>query len=107
MATYQQLAMMRQRFAMFGIPGAMEMDEAQLLETQRERVKFMETNAPTTAARAAKIILDGVKADRWRILVGEDVTRLDKRVRKNPEAAYDVDFPAYAPYAEGEEAALA
>jgi NAD(P)-dependent dehydrogenase (short-subunit alcohol dehydrogenase family) len=97
---------MRQRFAAMGIAGAVEMDEEALLETQRERVKFFETNAPTTAAKAARIILDGVKAGRWRILVGEDVTRLDRRVRKHPEAAYDVDFPAYAPFAEGEEAQL-
>ena len=98
---------MRERFAAMGVEGAMEMGEAALLATQKERIKFFETNAPTTAAKAANIILDGVKADRWRILVGEDVTRLDKRVRKNPEAAYDVGFPAYAPFAEGEEAGLA
>ena len=38
-----------------------------------------------TAAAAAKIILDGVKAERWRILVGDDAHRLDKRVRQTPE----------------------
>ena len=97
---------MRQRFAAMGIAGAMEMDEPALLDAQKAMIKRFETMAPTTAAKAARIILDGVKADRWRILVGEDVTRLDKRVRKNPEAAYDVDFPAYAPFAEGEEARL-
>ncbi len=97
---------MRQRFATMGMPGAMEMDEPALLEAQKAMIKRFETMAPTTAAKAATIILDGVKADRWRILVGEDVTRLDKRVRKNPESAYDVDFPAYAPFKEGEEAAL-
>jgi NAD(P)-dependent dehydrogenase (short-subunit alcohol dehydrogenase family) len=100
---------MRQRFAAMGLPGAAEMDEPALLEAQKAFIKRFETMAPTTAAKAATIILDGVKADRWRILVGEDVTRLDKRVRKNPEpeSAYDVDFPAYAPFAEGEEARLA
>lgn len=98
---------MRKRFAAMGVAGAAEMDEAALLETQKEMVKRFEKMAPTTAAKAARIILDGVKAGRWRILVGEDVARLDKRVRKNPEAAYDVDFPAYAPFADGEEASLA
>ena len=53
--------------------------------------------APTTASQAATIILDGVKAERWRILVGEDVTRLDRRVRADPERAYEPDFEAYAP----------
>ncbi|MCC7364086.1 MAG: SDR family NAD(P)-dependent oxidoreductase [Dehalococcoidia bacterium] len=94
---------MRKRFATLGIPGAMEMDEPALLEAQQEMIKRFETMAPTTAAGAATIILDGVKAGRWRILVGEDVTRLDKRVRQNPEVAYEVDFAAYAPFAEGEE----
>jgi NAD(P)-dependent dehydrogenase (short-subunit alcohol dehydrogenase family) len=97
---------MRRRFDAMGVEGAMEMDEPELLKTQKDMIKFRETNAPTTAARAATIILDGVKAESWRILVGEDVTRLDRRVRTNPEAAYDVDFPAYAPFAEGEEATL-
>ena len=49
-------------------------------------------DAPTTAAEAATIILDGVKADRWRILVGKDAHRLDELVRQSPEQAYDLDF---------------
>ena len=44
------------------------------------------------AAQAATIILDGVKADRWRILVGEDAHKIDELVRQSPERAYDVDF---------------
>ena len=48
--------------------------------------------APTTTAQAATIILDGVKANRWRILVGEDAKRLDELVRAAPEQAYDIDF---------------
>ena len=47
---------------------------------------------PTTAAAAATVILDGVKADRWRILVGQDAHLLDERVRKAPEDAYAVEF---------------
>ena len=45
-------------------------------------------NAPTSAAAAATIILDGVKAGRWRILVGDDAHRLDERVREDPESVY-------------------
>jgi hypothetical protein len=48
--------------------------------------------ARTTAAQAATIIFDGVKADRWRILVGDDAHRLDELVRRSSEQAYDVDF---------------
>ena len=44
------------------------------------------------AASAAKIILDGVKAGRWRILVGNDAHQLDVRVRKTPEEAYTPEF---------------
>jgi NAD(P)-dependent dehydrogenase (short-subunit alcohol dehydrogenase family) len=49
-------------------------------------------NAPTTAADAATIILDGVRAGRWRILVGEDAEALDDLVRAYPEDAYDPSF---------------
>ena len=45
-----------------------------------------------TAAVAAKVILGGVKAGQWRILVGEDAQLLDQRVRANPEQAYDRAF---------------
>ncbi len=58
-------------------------------------------NAPMTAAQAAKVILDGVKAGTWRILVGEDAHRLDEFVRKDPAGAYDVDFFTLFPSAQG------
>ncbi len=45
--------------------------------------------APLSAADAAAIILDGVRAGRWRILVGEDAKMIDAAVRSKPEAAYD------------------
>jgi NAD(P)-dependent dehydrogenase (short-subunit alcohol dehydrogenase family) len=46
-------------------------------------------NAPLSAAAAATVILDGVLAGSWRILVGEDAKRLDQAVRAQPEDAYD------------------
>ena len=49
-------------------------------------------NAPTSAAEAAKIILDGVRAGRWRILVGKDAEYLDQSVRATPEDAYSQPF---------------
>ena len=48
-------------------------------------------SAPMSAAEAATIILDGVKAGTWRILVGEDAKRLDEAVRADPIAAYGPD----------------
>jgi NAD(P)-dependent dehydrogenase (short-subunit alcohol dehydrogenase family) len=49
-------------------------------------------DAPTTAGDAATIILDGVRAGRWRILVGDDAEVLDRMVREEPENAYTEDF---------------
>lgn len=48
--------------------------------------------APTTAAEAAMVILNGVRHGRWRILVGDDAHRLDEAVRADPEAAYEPGF---------------
>jgi NAD(P)-dependent dehydrogenase (short-subunit alcohol dehydrogenase family) len=66
-------------------------DEQVLLLMKEVARRFME-DAPTTAAQAATIILDGVKADRWRILVGEDAKKLDELVRVQPERAYEPEF---------------
>ena len=38
-------------------------------------IDWFRNTAPTTAAEAATIILDGVRAGQWRILVGEDARR--------------------------------
>jgi NAD(P)-dependent dehydrogenase (short-subunit alcohol dehydrogenase family) len=65
-------------------------EEIQAIVAERAR-RFI-ANAPTTAAEAATIILDGVKAGRWRILVGRDAHLIDERVRQSPERAYDKDF---------------
>src|SRR5206468_11054770 len=57
-----------------------------------ERARRFLTDAPTSAAEAARIILDGVKADRWRILVGSDAQLMDRMVRDDPEHVYEADF---------------
>ena len=49
-------------------------------------------NAPVSAAEAADIILNAVRADEWRVLVGEDAIVLDEEVRKNPWIAYESSF---------------
>lgn len=61
-------------------------------ERQQEEIKayaeaFRDTGLPP--AEAAKIILDGVREERWRILVGPDAVALDKAVRAHPEEAYE------------------
>ncbi|HXO23720.1 MAG TPA: SDR family oxidoreductase [Streptosporangiaceae bacterium] len=45
--------------------------------------------APVSAAQAATIILDGVRAGAWRILIGDDARMIDTAVRAKPEATYD------------------
>jgi hypothetical protein len=57
-----------------------------------ERMRRFLEDAPMTASAAAKVILDGVKADRWRILVGQDAHLLDTLVRQSPEEAYEAEF---------------
>ena len=47
-----------------------------------------EKRAPMTAAQAATVIFDGIRANHWRILVGDDAEEIDKRVRADPEDAY-------------------
>ena len=57
-----------------------------------ERARRFLSDAPTSAAEAATIILDGVKAERWRILVGSDAHLMDRMVRDEPEHAYEEEF---------------
>jgi NAD(P)-dependent dehydrogenase (short-subunit alcohol dehydrogenase family) len=86
-----EIALTRKRLTASGIDASAMSDE-DLQALAAERARSFREEAPTTAAQAAKIILDGVKAERWRILVGDDAHRLDERVRQRPERAYDAEF---------------
>ena len=87
----RQMAQARARIASMGRDASsLSDDDIRKLVAERER-RFLE-EAPTTAAEAATIILEGVKADRWRILVGGDAQIIDEMVRSSPEQAYDIDF---------------
>jgi NAD(P)-dependent dehydrogenase (short-subunit alcohol dehydrogenase family) len=68
------------------------MTDADIQKFADDRARTFREEAPTSAAQAAKIILDGVKAGKWRILVGDDAQRLDERVRQTPERAYEAEF---------------
>jgi NAD(P)-dependent dehydrogenase (short-subunit alcohol dehydrogenase family) len=87
----EQVAEVRDRIAGRGIDlsGASDEDVRNVMVMMAEGFR---DNAPTTAAEAATIILDGVRAGRWRILVGEDAHLLDEAVRADPEHAYDDEF---------------
>jgi NAD(P)-dependent dehydrogenase (short-subunit alcohol dehydrogenase family) len=86
-----ELAQARARMTSSGKdPAGLSDDDIRAVMRDRART-FLE-EAPTTATQAATIILDGVKADRWRILVGGDAHVIDEMVRRSPERAYDADF---------------
>jgi NAD(P)-dependent dehydrogenase (short-subunit alcohol dehydrogenase family) len=83
-----QLASLRTSLVQQGIPVA-EIDDDQLRAGLTLMGAGFRDNAPVSAAQAATIILDGVRADRWRILVGDDAHALDEAVRADPLRAYD------------------
>jgi NAD(P)-dependent dehydrogenase (short-subunit alcohol dehydrogenase family) len=86
-----EIAQARVRLAHRGVDVSKLPDE-DIRKLVAERARLFLEQAPTTAAQAAKIILDGVKAERWRILVGEDAQRIDEMVRATPEKAYEPEF---------------
>lgn len=79
---------LRQLMAQRGLP-VDGLSAAQLREAMKMAEEGFRTRAPLDAAGAARMILDGVRAGKWRILVGDDARRLDEQVRADPEAAYD------------------
>jgi NAD(P)-dependent dehydrogenase (short-subunit alcohol dehydrogenase family) len=90
-----EIKRIRERMMNNGSPfseNVMNLSNDQIRELMHQRGINFRDNAPTSAAQAATIILNGVKANRWRILVGEDAERLDGRVRANPEQAYEPEF---------------
>ena len=85
------VAVVRERLVARGFAaGAMTDDQVRGVMDQMARM-FRDA-APTSADQAATIILDGVRNDRWRILVGEDAQALDRHVRETPETAYERSF---------------
>ncbi len=87
----ERVAAVRERLQRAGGRGEGMSDE-QIRQMLHQRGVDFRDGAPTTAEQAAAIILDGVRAGRWRILVGDDAVALDAKVRAEPERAYDDDF---------------
>jgi NAD(P)-dependent dehydrogenase (short-subunit alcohol dehydrogenase family) len=86
-----EIAVIRARLTASGTDTS-QMPDEEIQAGAAERARNFRDEAPTTATAAAKTILDGVKAERWRILIGHDAHRLDERVRQTPEQAYDAQF---------------
>jgi NAD(P)-dependent dehydrogenase (short-subunit alcohol dehydrogenase family) len=64
-------------------------DLTNLATLQGERFR---DEAPTTAEQASEIILNAIRENRWRILVGDDAAVIDELVREDPESAYKPEF---------------
>jgi NAD(P)-dependent dehydrogenase (short-subunit alcohol dehydrogenase family) len=85
------LAQARARMKAQGVDTAAISDD-QIQAFMADAARRFRDDAPTTAAQAATIILDGVRTERWRILVGDDAQALDAMVRADPEQAYEPEF---------------
>lgn len=87
----ESVARSRERMIRAGAPVGNLTDD-QIRELLHQRALDFRDQAPLSAAGAADIILNGVRAGRWRILVGDDAQRLDALVRADPETAYETSF---------------
>lgn len=84
--TAEEVAEARAAMVARGLPAEMSDDDVR--QAVRMLADGFRDTAPTSAAQAATIILDGVRAGEWRILVGDDAHALDAAVRADPIAAY-------------------
>ena len=73
--------------------------DAQLQKQIAARGASFRNDATTTAKEAAEIILNGVRNNQWRILVGPDAVALDESVRAAPLTAYDAIKHRFQEYA--------
>jgi NAD(P)-dependent dehydrogenase (short-subunit alcohol dehydrogenase family) len=98
--TETDLDEVRKQIARRGLP-ADQLTSEQLREAMKMMEEGFRNNAPLDAAGAARVILDGVRERKWRILVGEDAHRLDQSVRADPDGAYDHKGVGISPLAMG------
>ena len=82
----------RQRLARMGFDEAAGASADEVRQALQLRAESFRDDAPVSAAEAAKVILDGVREERWRILIGEDAAAIDSMVRQSPETAYEEGF---------------
>ncbi len=85
---------MREMLGKRGMPAdaLAALTDEQLVGALQQMATVFRDSAPTSAAQAATTILDGVRTDEWRILVGEDAKALDRMVREQPALAYEAPF---------------
>ncbi|MBL6708168.1 MAG: SDR family NAD(P)-dependent oxidoreductase [Pseudomonadales bacterium] len=84
----EEVAIVRERMLSAGLPVGNVPDD-HIRQMLADRAEAFRTQAPTTAAAAANVILDAVRNKQWRVLVGQDARDLDRLVREAPEEAYE------------------
>ncbi|MAE96303.1 MAG: short-chain dehydrogenase [Deltaproteobacteria bacterium] len=87
----EDIAEVRARMERMGIDAAGAGND-DIRQAMQDRAESFRDDAPVTAAEAATVILNGVREERWRILIGEDADALDRMVRAEPEEAYEPAF---------------
>jgi NAD(P)-dependent dehydrogenase (short-subunit alcohol dehydrogenase family) len=87
----KEIADARRSMISMGMPADTLTDE-QIQQMMTEMARQFEANAPTSAAEAATIILNGVREEKWRILIGADAECMDALAREAPEQAYEQIF---------------
>jgi len=87
----EEVAVIRQRMLAAGLPVGNVPDD-HIRQMLADRAEAFRTQAPTTAGEAASVILEGVRNNQWRILIGQDARDLDRLVREAPEEAYEKSF---------------
>jgi len=84
-------AALRKRLSLSGVPVDDVSDDDLRSGFEVIAQKFRD-EAPMSAAVAATVILDGVRENRWRIIVGADAEIIDQEVRSDPDHAYELEF---------------
>ena len=87
----EDFARARERIEQMGIDASAISDE-QIRQGIIQVAESFREEAPMTAADAATVILDGVREEKWRFVVGHDAQVLDRMVRDEPENAYSQEF---------------
>tara|TARA_B110000091_G_scaffold208970_1_gene249425 strand:- start:220 stop:1275 length:1056 start_codon:yes stop_codon:yes gene_type:complete len=88
----EQMNLWKHTVARLAVGKKLNVDELSVEELQNVLVEEFKSKAPTTAAQAAKHILNGIKQGSTRILVGEDAVVVDWLARMFPRLIYNDYF---------------
>jgi NAD(P)-dependent dehydrogenase (short-subunit alcohol dehydrogenase family) len=90
--TVEELAKVRQRITSRLGVDLSDVTDDKVKDMIKAQGEAFRDDAPTTASDAAGMMIQGVRDERWRILLGDDARVLDRLVRESPEEAYEESF---------------